>query len=295
LLPGKLLLVVAMHPLDESRANQLSRVEPSAGAAHPLTRWGSSKPRAPLEYPIRELSRGRIKNPSQSLGDDSNKSPIASSITTAAPRCLGCRETPKSNKQSQPTRGSSATRCKSLSNALESHSISLEYATKQGDKWRKCSIAQSMPQVFRSARGRPPKPSHHLFIAPRTNMAVTPSLDEFLDRPDVLHHVRSPCAVHVSLRVQHRTSDLNGRLSVSTVKRATGCAAQPTGRAIPGVRFESSKGPLATGRVRSIVTRRALRPIDLANSCPSGRLTGRAGPVSDRTRRCEILARPPLQ
>jgi hypothetical protein len=49
LLPGKVLLVVAMHPLDGSRANQLSRVEPSAGAAHSLTRWGSSKPRAPLE------------------------------------------------------------------------------------------------------------------------------------------------------------------------------------------------------------------------------------------------------
>jgi hypothetical protein len=49
LLPGKLLLVVAMHPLDGSRANQLSRVESSAGAVHPLTRWGSSKPRAPLE------------------------------------------------------------------------------------------------------------------------------------------------------------------------------------------------------------------------------------------------------
>jgi hypothetical protein len=49
LLPGKLLLVVTMHPLDGSRANQLSRVEPSAGATHPLTRWESSKSRAPLE------------------------------------------------------------------------------------------------------------------------------------------------------------------------------------------------------------------------------------------------------
>jgi hypothetical protein len=49
LLRDKLLLVVAMHPLDGLRANQLSRVEPSAGSAHPLTRWGSSKPRAPLE------------------------------------------------------------------------------------------------------------------------------------------------------------------------------------------------------------------------------------------------------
>jgi hypothetical protein len=100
LLPGKLLLVVAMHPLDGSRANQLSRVEPSAGAAHPLTRWGSSKPWALLEYPIRKLPRGRIKNPSQSLSEGSNKSPIMSSITTAAPSHLGCRETPKSNKQS---------------------------------------------------------------------------------------------------------------------------------------------------------------------------------------------------
>jgi hypothetical protein len=42
LLSGKLLLIVAMYPLDESRANQLSRVEPSAGAAHPLTRWDPS-------------------------------------------------------------------------------------------------------------------------------------------------------------------------------------------------------------------------------------------------------------
>jgi hypothetical protein len=39
LLPDKLLLVVVIHSLDGSRANQLSRVEPLAGAAHPLTRW----------------------------------------------------------------------------------------------------------------------------------------------------------------------------------------------------------------------------------------------------------------
>jgi hypothetical protein len=29
-----------------------------------------------------------------------------------------------------------------------------------------------------------PKPGHHLFIAPRTNMDITPSLGEFSDRPD---------------------------------------------------------------------------------------------------------------
>ena len=46
LLPGKLLLVVVIHPVDGSRANWQSKAKPSAGAAHPLTRWGSSKPRA---------------------------------------------------------------------------------------------------------------------------------------------------------------------------------------------------------------------------------------------------------
>jgi hypothetical protein len=142
---------------------------------------------------------------------------------------------------------------------------------------------------------RTPKPGHHLFIAPRTNMAVTPSLGNFSDRPDALHCVRSPCVVHVSLRVQHRTSDINGRLSVPMVKRVTGRSAQPTGRATPGVRFESSKGPLATGRVRSIVTGHAPRPTDLAICSPSRRLTGRAGPASDQTCRCETLARVSLQ
>jgi hypothetical protein len=67
LLPGKLLLVVAMHPLVGSRANRLLRVEPSVDAAQPHTRWGSSKPRAPLEYLICKLPWGRIKNPLQHL------------------------------------------------------------------------------------------------------------------------------------------------------------------------------------------------------------------------------------
>jgi hypothetical protein len=48
-------------------------------------------------------------------------------------------------------------------NALESHSISLGLATKQGDEWRECSIAQSMSQVFKESRELP-KPGHHLFI-----------------------------------------------------------------------------------------------------------------------------------
>jgi hypothetical protein len=50
--------------------------------------------------------------------------------TTATPSHLGYRETPKNNEKSTDNSRISATRCKSLSNALESHSISLEYATK---------------------------------------------------------------------------------------------------------------------------------------------------------------------
>jgi hypothetical protein len=38
LLPGKLVLVVAIHPLDGSRADWQSKAKPSAGATHPLTR-----------------------------------------------------------------------------------------------------------------------------------------------------------------------------------------------------------------------------------------------------------------
>jgi hypothetical protein len=72
LLPDKLLPVVAIHPLIDSRANRLSRVEPSAGAAQPHTRWGFSKPQVPLEYPICELPRGRIKNPLPTLGEGTN-------------------------------------------------------------------------------------------------------------------------------------------------------------------------------------------------------------------------------
>jgi hypothetical protein len=75
----------------------------------------------------------------------------------------------------------------------------------------------------------------------------------------------------------------------------TGRSAQPTRRATPGVRFESSKGPLVTGRVRSIMTGRAPRPIDLAICWPSRRLTGHVSPASDRTRRGETLACVPLQ
>jgi hypothetical protein len=91
---------------------------------------------------------------------------------TAAPSRLRCRKTPKSNKKSAVNSKISATRCKSLNNALDSHSISLEYATKKEDEWRKYSLAQSMPQVFRSARENPQSLAMLIFISYQTNRAV---------------------------------------------------------------------------------------------------------------------------
>jgi hypothetical protein len=122
LLPGKLLPVVVIHPLVGLRANQLSRVEPSVGAAQPHIRWGSSKPRAPLEYLIHELPWGRIKNPLQHLV----RALTISNCELNHLRCAKCRETRKSNKKSIATRRSSASRMQLSSNALESHSISLK-------------------------------------------------------------------------------------------------------------------------------------------------------------------------
>jgi hypothetical protein len=66
LVATKLVPVVVMYPLNGSRANWLSRVKPSAGAAHPLLRWGSSKPRALLEL-LFAIPTGRAQCPSQSF------------------------------------------------------------------------------------------------------------------------------------------------------------------------------------------------------------------------------------
>jgi hypothetical protein len=89
-------------------------------------------------------------------------------------------------------------------------------------------------------------------------------------------------------QIQSRPPDLNSRFSAPTVKRnrthhlhkpdaqvthiayaheaLTGRATELTRRVTPSVQFESSKGPLATGRARSIVIGRAIvsdRPRDL--------------------------------
>jgi hypothetical protein len=117
-----------------------------------------------------------------------------------------------------------------------------------------------------TAQGWPPL----LFIAPQTNIAVGPFTGRISGRPDVLHRVRLLTAIHVSPCVQRRPRDPNGhfhangqeidrtrhlhrpdaQVTHSTCAREapTGRAAELTGRVTPGVRFESSKGPLATGR-----------------------------------------------
>jgi hypothetical protein len=133
-------------------------------------------------------------------------------------------------------------------------------------------------------------------------MAVNPSLGEFRDDqtrwlnwPDALHRVRSPHVVHVSLSVQHRTPDLNGRLSARTVKRddrtrrfsdrTRRCAHDPRARRHDQARSTQwpdatvpasghglerlQRAPITTGRVRSYVTGLATTSDQLWDSCCS--------------------------
>ena len=100
LLPGKLVLVVAIHPLDGLQANWQSKAKPSARAAHPLTIWGCSKPRA-----IHQSSqlRSPARKAQESLTNHLVRIETISNHelnTSAAPSHLGNQETPKSNKKS---------------------------------------------------------------------------------------------------------------------------------------------------------------------------------------------------
>ena len=98
-----------------------------------------------------DLPRGRLKNPSQITWWGSKQSPITSSTPPLLQAVYGVGKHPRVTRNPQQTQESSATKRNSQSNALESHSISLGLAIKQGDEWRECSLAQSMPQVFKSA------------------------------------------------------------------------------------------------------------------------------------------------
>jgi hypothetical protein len=124
-----------MHPHDGSRANQLSRVEPSAGVAHPLTRWGS---------PSHELHKSSQFTNSRGEGSRTphNRLVRLETIsnhklnTTVAPSRLGCWETPKSNQKSHSKSIPQVPlNAKQWSMHLN-HSISLKNRNRmQGDEW----------------------------------------------------------------------------------------------------------------------------------------------------------------
>jgi hypothetical protein len=160
LLPGKLLPVVAIHPLVGSRVNRLSRVEPLAGVAQPHTRWGSSKPRAPLEYPICELSWRRIKNPLQHLV----RAPTISNCELNHLRCSKPSTASGVTRNPQQLEDQVPLECNSQVmhlNLTQSHS---RCATKQRDEWRGCSLLKVCLNIS-NMQERTPKPDHYLFIA----------------------------------------------------------------------------------------------------------------------------------
>jgi hypothetical protein len=66
-----------------------------------------------------------------------------------------------------------------------------------------------------------PKPGHHLFITPQTNMAVTPSLGDFSDRPDAPVELTGRAATRpIALRRPRGLSD-----STATARSSNGhCA-----------------------------------------------------------------------
>jgi hypothetical protein len=136
--------------------------------------------------------------------------------------------------------------------------------------------------VSSTSQGRPPL----LFITPQTNIAVAPSLGVFSYRPDAPVELigrtaprsvtlRPPRVLTFKRCTQNLNSHLpraNGQARPDAPESKTGRAghAQParvkprpdallelTRHVTLGVRFESSKHPRMTGRVRSIMTGRA--------------------------------------
>ena len=60
-----LVLVVAIHQLVGSRANERYKAQPSAGAAQPLTRRDPQATSNPIEMLFATLPQGKLKNPLQ--------------------------------------------------------------------------------------------------------------------------------------------------------------------------------------------------------------------------------------
>jgi hypothetical protein len=67
LVATKLVLVVAIHPLDGSRANWHSKAKPSAGATHPTQDEDPPSHEQSTRVANYDLPRERLKNPSQSF------------------------------------------------------------------------------------------------------------------------------------------------------------------------------------------------------------------------------------
>jgi hypothetical protein len=67
LVATKLVLIVAIHPLDGSRANWHSKAKPSTGAAHPTQDGDPPSHEQSTRVANYDLPRGRLKNPSQSF------------------------------------------------------------------------------------------------------------------------------------------------------------------------------------------------------------------------------------
>jgi hypothetical protein len=167
--------------------------------------------------------------------------------------------------------------------------------------------------ISQMCKREPLKPGHHLFIAPRTNMVVTPSLGEYSDRPDASVELTGHAAPRpIALRRPHGLLDstMTARSSnghcAPTVKhddrthnfldRTRRCAHHPHAQRHNRTRSTQrpdatvpafGRGPESSHHDR---TRRAsdqLFVMHCTNGCP----TGRAGSARDRTRRSATLSR----
>jgi len=122
LLAGKLVHVVAIHPLKGSRANRHHVPNPLSGAAQPTQNRDPQATSNPLELPL-TLRRGTQKNPSQSPELATNYHQHVSKLL----RCFKPSrwwQPPRVTRNPQPPRSPSATRCNHSSKYTRNHSQS---------------------------------------------------------------------------------------------------------------------------------------------------------------------------
>jgi hypothetical protein len=88
LLASKLVLIVAIHPLEGSRTNRYHTPNPQSGAAQPTQDGITQVTSNPLEY-LLALRWGKVKNPSQSPRSEPETITNLRSMILAAPSRLG--------------------------------------------------------------------------------------------------------------------------------------------------------------------------------------------------------------